>query len=98
MKLKRKLLTKNEILLLKGGWHEFYVKGYIDGTAVFEGVTNAYLMERTGKYAKKYGSFALISFPSIENMAEFDDHCIQSNGMLVNDSAEVIYVVELFNI
>lgn len=80
-----KQLTKQEILNLNLPERtNMFCIGEKNGKVVFRGNKDLLITKRKGKYAERYGEFALLSVLNT-NFAEFSDHSLESTGRLGDD-------------
>ena len=89
-----KQLTKNEVLNLPTNIN-LYCVGSVDGIVKFSENKNLLITKRTGKSAKKYGEFALLSVLDTD-FAEFSEYSIQDDGRLIDDAGTNVWELTIF--
>ena len=77
-------LTKYDILNLPNNIN-LYCIGSVNGVVKFAENKDLLITKRSGKYAKKYGEFALLSLLNTD-FAEFSEYSIQNDGKLIDDA------------
>lgn len=87
-------LSKSDILKLPTNIN-LYCVGSVNGIIKFSENKDLLITKRTGKYAKKYGEFALLSILNTD-FAEFSEYSIQSDGKLIDDAGSDVWQLILY--
>ena len=89
-----KQLTKDQVLNLPNKIN-LYCVGKINDNIIFNDYKDLLITKRTGKYAKKYGEFSLLSIKNID-FAEFSEYSLQKDGRLIDDAGTYVWELILY--